>query len=425
MRNHLAAAAEELTRLEQDLQRADAKGDPVEALVRLELLARLLLGQGPVGAATSAVMQESALDVTKIERQAVHDATAAFKGRTRELLYDLHRARRLLRDEDRDSPLRQTVDWHGEKSTMVQALMSLRSADAWNALRLQELAQLTWHVFPALSEGLRAAGAALPADVAKQAPLQELSARSVALEEEVLSAHAATTRVMRYVQLSDHHHTLAALKGLVSAVDELRLNTPAVNHAAFRDAEVSLPSLLPRCERLVSAVRARLLEGPERSYAVDRLVLQLERFERVSLLKNMRAATRPEQPFQEAVDKFVFAEGFYPITHATAGRGRIDTLIEAAEQAAGMRSILLELKQAVKVATPAAVRKAVKDGSAQVEDYSKSLRSHPRWAVHEVFCIIAYAGPRRFSVNHGDAQVRLVYLGDAPPSAAAAPLFNE
>ncbi len=418
MKNLLSAAVNELNRLELDLKRADSQ-DAVECLVRLEALGRLLLGRGPVGWATAAAVNASALNESAIHKQAMLRSIAGVKEPTRGLIADVDRSRRLIHE---GSPLRLPVEWHDETSDAGKVLAALRDSDgAWNEMRLTELRKLAKSVLPALCECLKASEQALTADEVGRAQLRELHARAHALSAAIHSGFDMASQVVQHANLSDHRNTLAAINELVSAVNKLRARDPEIDLAAFECAAASLSDLLPRCERLVSAVRADLLEGPDRAYAIDRLTLQLERFERVSLLKNMLDAKRPEQILQEAVDRFLFGQGLYPITHASAGQGRLDTLIP--EEAWDMRCILLELKQVVRDTTARAVQRAVADALGQAEHYSSGLRSHARWALHDVYCIVAYAGPTRFSMGD-DARVKLIYLGEAPPSAGTTPLFS-
>jgi hypothetical protein len=230
--------------------------------------------------------------------------------------------------------------------------------------------------------------------------------------------------VVRFAVASNHGNTCAALRSLVNAASGMRAGGKGLDVEAFDSVTKHIPDLLPRCERLVSAVRARLLEGPERAFVIERLIMKLQQFQ-VGLLDNMRAAKRPEDVFQETVNNFIFVEGLYPITQFTVGRGRLDTMVELPAEDSGHRCILLELKQEVKKPTPQRLRTLVERARAQTEQYSSNLRASPRWGTHEVYFIIAYGGPKRFFVGDGDPRVRLVYLGSAPPSARATPLFDK
>jgi hypothetical protein len=182
--------------------------------------------------------------------------------------------------------------------------------------------------------------------------------------------------------------------------------------------------LVPRLERLVSAVSAQLLAGVERAFAIDRLVVWLERFERHDLLKAMLEGPRAEHVLQRTVERYLYAEGLFPITEFSLGQGRPDALFELSPpEYAGMQCVLIELKQAVKKnVTAADVRDAVTQALAQLQQYSSSLHAPPEWGVHEFFCIVAYAGKDRYLLP-SDSAVKLVYLGDTHPSAGAKPLL--
>jgi histone H3/H4 len=242
--------------------------------------------------------------------------------------------------------------------------------------------------------------------------MTEYRQRALAAQGEMNVAYETIASIVAFANASNHRNTYSALRRIEGVVDGLRAGK--VDAQAFARAESSLELLLPRVDRLVSAVRSRLLAGPDQTHAINRLTTYLERFEHATLRDAMCAARSAERVLQDAVDRFLFvAEGLYPVTHMVAGRGLVDTLAEA--EASGMPSILIELKQIVKNATEGKVRKAVDDALAQADHYSKHLRSHPRWAAHEVFCIVVYAGLKRFPAV-ADPRVRLVYLGETTPS---------
>lgn len=419
MTSSLSSAVREITRLEQEVKRAP---DHVECLIRLGALARLLLGSGPVGPATAAIVAASALDEITIEQQAVRRSVAPLKDRTRAVIDDIQRCTSFIHDT---SGLRQTVSsWRGNESDVGQVLANLRDSDElWGELALLDLRVLAKAVFPAFCTWLHAVEQAVPAGEPTRAnlrELQELRLRASMLGGEFnLAFDKAQTGVM-YARAFDHRNTRAALERLVSASSSF--HGPEVDVDALAAAAEGMDELLPRCERLVSAVRARLLEGPERSHALDRLTLQLEHIEKESLLERMEKAERPEDVLQETVKRFLFAQGLWPVTQLMVGPGRADVFVEVPDEAAGMQCILLELKQAVRDSSLRAVQKAVTVAIDQVELYSIGLRSSARWRLHEVYIVVAYAGPRRFSVPR-DSQVRLIYLGAAAPSAGVTPLF--
>lgn len=423
MKNYLAAAADELDRLERDLRRVGLS-DHIECLVRLELVGRLLLGDGVIGRATAEVVSASSLDEGVVEMAAVRLGVERVSARARGLLREIERdAAAVVRGR---AELQQTVDWCGSTNIRVGSILAeLRDrAEAWAALGLEDLRKLYANVFPALAQCFFAALTELESgDASSSSRLSNFRDRLVAVNEGLMRALNEAETAMLFANASNHRNTCAVLRRLVSAADRLRAPGATVDIEAFHSIATQLTELVPRCERLVSAVRARVLEGPDRAFAIERLTLKLQQFES-GLLKNMLKAKRPEDILQVAVNNFIFAEGLYPITQFVVGRGRLDTMVEVPAEASGIRCILIELKQAVKNPTRKRLQALVANARAQTEQYSSNLRASARWAAHEVYFIIAYAGPKRFLVDEGDPRVRLVYLGNAPPSARAIPLFD-
>lgn len=249
---------------------------------------------------------------------------------------------------------------------------------------------------------------------------------------------------------------LAALNDFGARADisvvraELQEIHQALREYAQKGLRVPLPtdSALGRClirgyadriaqevARLAELVAERLEQAPARSHVFIRLCTYLEQFagkEIVERIAAVRAAPTgskrgtPEDVVQSIVDRFVFLTGLFPITHCQAGPGSIDTFVDERanpllSQAAtgGQRPLLLELKQAVasgrkKATTAGEVADKARNALDQAEQYSRHLKSNPLWADHEVYVVVVYDGKKRFKVARGD--VRLVYVGDEPPS---------
>jgi hypothetical protein len=179
--------------------------------------------------------------------------------------------------------------------------------------------------------------------------------------------------------------------------------------------------------RTAQVLRARLEQGPVRQHVIARLVSYLEFFGRDALLArlNDRGDRKPEDIIQDEVDRFVFAEGLFPITHAVAGHGRIDTFVDVktAHLFSTVREtqqlpVLIEIKQALKAdkrsPTQRRVESAVSLALEQAAEYRRHVQANLRWADHRITVLVVYDGPRRYRSRNGS--VRLVYLGKAPPS---------
>jgi hypothetical protein len=417
MKSQVVIAERELTRLMHNVMRTE-EAQLVERLVRLVDLGQVLLGEGLIGRATTAVVAEHVIDESAIGDHAVRNALAPLRARVLSVIKELDW---LQRQHDLNAaPLRDGMKWRGQQRDLGRVLALLRDdIDGWSELTLVDLRQLNGAVWPSLCRGLHQWTADVPAELSAHGDLQQLLDRTISIGTDMTSLLRSAETAVHLANATDYRSTLGSLGELVAAAGKLRKREPEVDLGAFGAVERDVPELLPRLERLVSSVSARLLAGVDRAFAIDRLILFLEHFEREQLLATMQQARNPEQVLQRAVDHFLFREGLYPVTNASVGRGRPDTLFELSPtQYAGMQCVLVELKQVVTNVSAASVRTAVDQALDQLASYSSSLGAHPQWCAHEIFCLVVYAGKVRYRWPSNSA-VKLVYLGAAPPSAGA------
>jgi len=183
--------------------------------------------------------------------------------------------------------------------------------------------------------------------------------------------------------------------------------------------------------RLAEDVLVELSVRPLLHQSVLRLRIHLETFERDVLLREMREAKgsnlQNERVLQRAMDRFLFAEGLFPLTHFQLANGQVDSAFEerravALEQSPHLETspALIELKQVVKLdgpgPTPAEVRKAVVEGTQQATRYRAGLGV--LWPSHLVYVIVVYNGPKILLLSPHNERVLLVYLGDTTPSGS-------
>lgn len=187
---------------------------------------------------------------------------------------------------------------------------------------------------------------------------------------------------------------------------------------------------MTRALLIANLVEARLQLGVVENHSLTRLRVHLERFGRKQLLADFGAEEAGggkrlfEARLQERVDGFLFAEGLFPITHAEASGGPIDTFVAENEHVFDevlqehQIPVLLELKVAVRDdTTKAKVRAKLDVALEQAEAYASHLRANPRWRDHRVTALVAYDGPKRFRTGRSGAL--LVYLGSAKPHEGA------
>jgi hypothetical protein len=425
VKSQFIIAERELKRLMHNALHTEA-AYPLERLVRLADLGEVLLGDGLIGRATAGIVAKNIVNESVIEKRAVASVLApSVLERIVAAIKEAHWLQRQLQRHQELSyaSFRDSVTWRGQQQDVGQVLVRLRDERGeWSDLTLADLRKLNDAVWPSLSRCLHEWKNVVSPELSTHGELQQLLDRVIIIGAEMTNRLHSAETAAHLANATDYRSTLGALSSLVAAVRKLREAEPYVDLDAFNAAERDAPELLPRLERLVSSVGAHLLAGVDRAFAIDRLIVSLEHFEREALLEAMADASRPEQVLQRAVDRFLFSEGVFPVTNASIGRGRPDTLFELSPtQHAGMQVVMLELKQVVTNVTAPAVRKAVDQALDQLQQYSSSLQAHPEWSAHEIVCLVVYAGKIRYRWSSNVA-VKLVYIGDAPPSARAIPL---
>lgn len=418
------AAAHQLERLQREVT-AVPREQHIERLVRLTNLARVLLeAEGPIGHATLAVANEFPVDHLAMERTALQGALAEVLPALRGLAVETHSARALV-DESTMGPLRKKVQWRDQTMTVGKVLAEIRDGCALSALTINDALSLR-DVLPGFCDHLTAQtqlSGDEPASVERRRVFAELHDRAVQVARVGYARIHEAGLAQQFANASDHNVTLHELRRLVTVDTAIRTGGDSAKLATLAEIANELEDLTVRSQRLVFAVCSRLLSSRQQIHVVARLRTWLERFKARELLERMTAdSANAERILQTAVDEFLFQSGLYPLTHFVAGAGHLDTFAELLADDRGLRegsgSVLVELKQAVTRSSRADVRSAAIEGIVQARAYSAHVRSHPRWSDHQVFCLVVYAGPKRF---HLDARTpaQLIYIGRSVPSAGS------
>jgi hypothetical protein len=161
-----------------------------------------------------------------------------------------------------------------------------------------------------------------------------------------------------------------------------------------------------------------------RRLALYRLRVFFEEFEH----ERLRAAlARPEaQRKREAIvhkemNRFLFQEGYFPVTNVAASRGNIDTAIVERVEKAGVPPILVELKQVTDVhrgasrATWGAVRAEIESARGEVERYRGFFASRQQWAGVLPFIVVVHTCVENTADLESD-DVILIDLSATTPS---------
>jgi hypothetical protein len=96
---------------------------------------------------------------------------------------------------------------------------------------------------------------------------------------------------------------------------------------------------------VVEFIAAQLEEGVARRHAIHRLRVLFEQFDYERLRSALAAAEQAkrsrEAVLQEDMDRFLFHDGYFPVTHAEASRGFFDTLLLERAEASGVPPLLI------------------------------------------------------------------------------------
>jgi hypothetical protein len=161
-----------------------------------------------------------------------------------------------------------------------------------------------------------------------------------------------------------------------------------------------------------------------RRFALYRLRVFFEHFEhhrlRAELAEAESERRRREDILQRVMDRFLFQEGYFPLTSVAASRGNIDTAVVGPMEEAGIPPILVELKQVTAFQVPSqANRRAVTDaidvGRGEVQRYRASLASRPQWGGIAPFVVVVHTCDEDISDLESD-DVILIDLSATTPS---------
>ena len=168
-----------------------------------------------------------------------------------------------------------------------------------------------------------------------------------------------------------------------------------------------------QAERLVALVADRLSQSVVEQHALRRLRSYLAHFAKKRIASEWEAertgapASKPRRQFeaiiQSHVDGFLFSDGLFPITHADATGGSIDTFVPRSEHLfreaieTHQRPVLIELKAIAWDGKDlkGVLKNAVTRALDQAETYATHLRASVAWRAHEVAVLVVYDGPTR------------------------------
>ncbi|MFT3697726.1 MAG: hypothetical protein QM831_31595 [Kofleriaceae bacterium] len=130
------------------------------------------------------------------------------------------------------------------------------------------------------------------------------------------------------------------------------------------------------------------------------------------------AKARRELELRRHLDRFIFQEGFFPITEASAARGRLDLLISEAG-AAGIRPLVVEVKQAVRIdpddISARDVREAIEAARREIPQYVGHLRARLGWEHIEPLVVVFHTAGEDVSMFE-DSGTILINIGSRTPS---------
>lgn len=174
----------------------------------------------------------------------------------------------------------------------------------------------------------------------------------------------------------------------------------------------------------VETVVAKLEEGVVRLFALHRLRVLFEQFDCAVLRPKLQAAEASEKEreeiLQDAMDRFLFHDGYFPVTHSSASRGFFDTLVLENAEISGVPPLLVELKQVTAFANPRkasrkAVTDAISEARGEVERYHGHVATRPQWAGTMPVIVVVHTCAEDLSDLEA-ADVVLIDLSTATPS---------
>lgn len=161
-----------------------------------------------------------------------------------------------------------------------------------------------------------------------------------------------------------------------------------------------------------------------RRFALYRLRVFFEQFEHDRLRRELaeaeEAQRRREAILQRDMERFLFQEGYFPLTNVAASRGNIDTAVVGPEEEDGIPPILVELKQVTAFRVPSqadrrAVTRAIETGRGEVQRYRSAIASRPQWSGIIPFVVVVHTCEEDISDLEAD-DVILIDLSDTTPS---------
>jgi hypothetical protein len=237
----------------------------------------------------------------------------------------------------------------------------------------------------------------------------------------IRSATAAAAKLIETRTMLDH-------LSFGRTIDRLIQHADAWEAALKTDAIVGPPGwqdgLAQSALVLIDGVCDELDFHTVRRFALYRLRVFFETFEYERLRTDLASPTatrRREAILQREMERFLFQEGYYPITNLAASRGNIDTALVEGVERAGVPPILVELKQVTDVhdgsprATAGAVRAEIQTARGEIQRYRGFLASRPQWAGIVPFVVVIHTCVDDLSDLERD-DVILIDLSNVTPS---------
>jgi len=138
--------------------------------------------------------------------------------------------------------------------------------------------------------------------------------------------------------------------------------------------------------------------------------------------RRKKPKARRELTLRRHLDRFIFQEGFFPVTEASAKRGNLDLLLNDARRA-GARPLVAEVKQVVRIASNKIGRKdvesAIRAARSEVQQYAGFLRANEAWQHIEPVVIVFHTSTENV-VELETEDVILIDIGPLSPSRVRA-----